>query len=199
MDSDLADAVSALKAIFEKRLIPANFGKNPQALVERLRSSLELTERYAAFLLAADPLDVETVTPSERIRFIPAAELVQEQVGYARGDQDTPPNQGWREGWVVIAHSALLGDPYFLDTTRPDAEGDCPVMTAMSGTERLEPVLCASSFASFLQILATAMEVAEDFADDGLDPDDEQIFRETLGPKIRVIDAAALREGHWSG
>jgi len=71
-------------------------------------------------------------------------------------------------------------------------------MTAMMGTGRIEPVLCASTFATFLQILATAMEVAEDFADDGLDPDDEAIFREALSPKIRVIDQVALREGHWT-
>ena len=198
MDSDLADAVNALQAIFEKRLIPATFGKNPRSVVARLQSDLALPERYAAFLEAADPLDVETVTPPERIRLVPAAELAQEQVGYGRGDADTGPMDGWREGWVVIAHSALLGDPYFLDTTRPDAEGDCPVLTAMSGTDRLEPVLCASSFATFLQILATAMEVAEDFPDDAIDPDDEQIFREALAPKIRVVDPSALREGHWT-
>lgn len=198
MDSDLADAVNALQAIFEKRLIPATFGKNPRPVVERLQGALGLSERYAAFLEAADPLDVETVTPSERIRLVPAAELEQEQIGYGRGDADNPPMDGWRDGWVVIGHSALLGDPYFLDTTRGDAEGDCPVMTAMSGTDRLEPVLCATSFATFVQILATAMEVAEGFPDDALDPDDEQIFREALAPKVRVIDPAALREGHWT-
>jgi hypothetical protein len=198
VDSDLADAVNALKAIFEKRLIPATFGKNPRSFVERLQATLALPERYAAFLEAVDPIDVETVTPPERIRLVPAAELVQEQLGYSRGDADNPPLDGWREGWVVIGHSALLGDPYFLDTTRPDAEGDCPVLTAMSGTDRLEPVLCASSFATFVQILATAMEVAEGFPDDALDPDDEQIFREALAPKIRVIDPTALREGHWT-
>ena len=90
----------------------------------------------------------------------------------------------------------MLGDPYFLDTPRSDAEGDCPVMTAMLGAH-LEPQLCASNFACFLRILAAAMEVAEGFADDG-DPDDEHIFREALAPKIRLIDPAALRAGHWT-
>jgi hypothetical protein len=198
VDSDLADAVQALKAIFEKRRIFAGFGTNADGVVDPLRKGLGLPARYLSFLREADPVDVETVTPPERIRFIPAAELTQEQLGYSRSDRDNPPMSGWRESWVVIAHSALLGDPYFLDTSRPDAEGDCPVMTAMMGTDRLEPVLCASSFATFVQILAAAMELAEGFADDALDPDDEQIFREALSPKIRVIDPHALREGHWT-
>jgi hypothetical protein len=198
VDSDLAESVQALKAVFQKRFIPANFGKNNDAKIQALRHKLGLTVRYAAFLVAADPLDVETVTPPERVRFIPAADLELEQLGYGRGDARKPKMDGWRDGWIVIAHSALLGDPYFLDTTRPDPEGDCPVMTAMSGTESLKPLLCASSFASFVQILATAMEVAEGFDENALDPDDEQIFREALTPKLRVIDAAALREGHWT-
>lgn len=198
MDSDLADSVRALKAIFEKRFIPANFGKNDADLIKGLKQRLKLTARYTSFLNEADPIDVETVTPSERVRFVPAAELEQEQLGFGRSDEQTPAMEGWREGWVVIAHSAMLGDPYFLDTTRPDPEGDCPVMTAMSGTERVKPILCASNFATFLGILAAAMEVAEDFKQDSHDPDDEHIFREALAPKVRLIDPAALREGHWT-
>ncbi len=196
MDSDLADSVQALKTVFEKRLIPANFGTNDKAAIDALKQQLDLPDRYRAFLLEADPLDVETVTPTERVRFIPAAELVGEQVGYGKGDGQTPPMTGWREGWIVVGQG-MLGDPYFLDTTRPDAEGDCPVMTAMSGAD-LRPVLCASTFASFVEILAAAMAVAEDFPADALDPDEEFIFREALGPKVRVIDQAALREGHWT-
>lgn len=197
MDSDLAEAVQALKTIFDKRQLDATFAPNDAPVVADLRKKLGLTIRYAAFLKGADPVDVETVTPSERVRFIPAADLEQEQRIYLEGDGDEPPVEGWRKAWVVIARSALLGDPYFLDIGRPDAEGDCAVYTAMSGTG-LKPVLCASSFASFVQILATAMEVAEGFADEAMDPDDEAIFRETLSPKIRVIDQAALREGHWT-
>jgi hypothetical protein len=198
VDSDLADSVRALKAIFEKRFIPANFGTNDDELVKQLKQKLGLTHRYASFLKEADPLDVETVTPPERVRFIPAAELEQEQLGYGKSDAENPAMEGWRDGWIVIAHSGMLGDPYFLDTTRSDAEGDCPVMTAMSGTDRVKPVLCASSLATFVGILAAAMEVAEGFKPDSFDPDDEHIFREALAPKIRHIDPAALREGHWT-
>jgi hypothetical protein len=198
VDSDLADSVRALKAIFEKRFIPANFGKNDDDVVKRLKQRLELTDRYASLLAEADPLDVETVTPPERIRFVPAAELEQEQVGYSKGDGDTPAMSGWRGDWIVIAHSSMLGDPYFLDISKSDAEGDCPVMTAMSGTDHVQPTLGASNLATFLGILAAAMEVAEGFRTDGHNLDDEHIFREALAPKIRLIDPAALRAGHWT-
>jgi hypothetical protein len=197
VDSDLAEAVEALKTIFQKRKIKATFGVNEDAAVVALKKRLGLSPRYTAFLKAADPVNVETRTPTERIRFIPSADLEREQIGYGRGDAATPPQQGWKEGWIVIGHSALLGDPYFIDTSRPDPEGDCPVMTAMSGAQ-LKPKLCASSFACFLRIIGTAMEVAQDFAANASDPDDEDIFREALSPKIRVIDAAALRAGHWT-
>ena len=197
MDSDLAEAVEALKTIFQKRKIRAEFAAGDASAARALNKRLGLTQRYTAFLEEADPVNVETRTPTERIRFIPAAELEREQLGYGRGDATTPARAGWRESWVVIGHSALLGDPYFLDTKRPDAEGDCPVMSVMSGAD-LKATLCASSFACFLKILATAMEVAEGFPPNASDPDDEDIFREALSPKIRVIDTAALREGHWT-
>jgi hypothetical protein len=58
--------------------------------------------------------------------------------------------------------------------------------------------MAASNFACFVRILAAAMEVAADFGDDAMDPDDENIFREAIGPKIRIIDPAALRAGHWT-
>lgn len=197
MDSDLAEAVEALQAIFQKRKIKAVFGKNEDEAARALKKKLGLSHRFTAFLKSVDPVDVETRTPNERIRFFPAASLEREQIGYGRADGSTPAAPGWKEGWVVIAHSTLLGDPYFLDTTRPDAEGDCPVMTVMTGGSP-KPRLCASNFACFLKILATTMEVAQDFPPEAVDPEDEDIFREALAPKIRVVDPAALREGHWT-
>ena len=83
-------------------------------------------------------------------------------------------------------------------SSKPDPEGDCPVYTAMSGQERWQPTLAASSFAQFLRILATAMEIAQGFGDAIMDDEDEDSFREALGPKVKVIDAAALRAGHWT-
>lgn len=196
MDGDLAESVAALQAIFEERGLRARFGAADPAMVRHLESRLSLPQRYCDFLRRADPLDVETITPPERIRLIPSDELELEQLGYGAASPDKPAMEGWRPEWIVIAHSALLGDPYFLDTSRADAEGDCPVMTAMSGAD-LKPVLCASSFACFVRILAVAMEVAADFGEDP-DPDDEAIFREAIGPKIRVVDPAAVRAGHWT-
>jgi hypothetical protein len=188
VDSDLADAVEGLKAVFQRRKIECSFGKADKALVEDLRKKLRVPSRYRSFLVAADPLKVETVTPVERVRLFPSSELVKAQS--MAGE--------WKATWVVVAESSLLGDPYFLDVSKPDPEGDCPVMTAMSGQDRWTPTLAASSYAQFLRILATAMEIAAGFGDAIMDDEDEDSFREALGPKVKVIDAAALRAGHWT-
>ena len=202
VDSDLAESVSALKESFSRRGLRAQFGNANRELVLQLRDKLKIPRRLRDFLGEADPVDVETRTPSERLRLVPSAQLEREQMGFALTDRGElrpdPTPQGWRPSWVIIGHSALLGDPYFLDVSSPDAEGDCPVYTAMSGTDNWKPRLCASSFALFLRILALAMEVAEGFADDDLDMDDEQVFRDTLGPRIRQYDPAALKAGHWT-
>jgi len=198
VDSDLADAVEGVKAVFQRRKIECTFGKADKVLVEDLKKQLKLPSRIRNFLLSANPLKVETVTPVERIRLIPAEELIRAQTAViAPSDGGTPPLD-WKPAWAVIAESSLLGDPYFLDTSKPDPEGDCPVYTAMSGQERWAPTLAASSFAQFLRILSTAMEIAAGFGDAIMDDEDEDSFREALGPKVKVIDAAALRAGHWT-
>ena len=198
MDSDLADAVEGLKEVFQKRKLECAFGKADKALVEDLRKQLRIPSRFRAFLVGADPLKVETVTPVERVRLMPAAELVKAQtVITAPPDGGTPPLD-WKPAWVIIGESSLLGDPYFLDTSKPDPEGDCPVYTAISGQTRWVPTLAASSFAQFLRILSTAMEIAAGFGDGIMDDEDEDSFRESLGPKVKVIDAPALRAGHWT-
>ncbi len=198
MDSDLAEAVATLKGVFEQRKIPVKFGQADATVVERLRKTLKVPARYRSFLLAADPSDVETVTPVERVRFFPADKIADEQLGYSVGTEETPANAAWRKSWILVARSALLGDPYFLDISKLDAEGDCPVFTVMTGTESLRPELCASSLQQFLRILATSMEVASGFGEAVLDDDDERTFRETLAPRIKTIDSAALRAGHWT-
>ncbi len=202
MDSDLAEAVSALKECFRNPRLSASFGRADPGRVDALKAKLHLPRRYRDFLLAADPIDVETRTPAERVRLVPSAELLQEQQGFALTEsgtpQDRPLSNGWKPSWIIIAHSTLLGDPYFLDTSLPDAEGDCPVYTAMCGTESWKPRLCASSFALFVRILAVGMELAQGFSTDDTDVDDETVFRETVGPRIRQYDPAALKAGHWT-
>ncbi len=187
MDSDLADAVDSLKTVFAKRKIAATFEKAPPELVESLKKQLKIPPRFRHFLLGANPTKVETATPVERVRLLPADEI----------GRSVPAGE-WKASWVVVAESSLLGDPYFLDVSKPDPEGDCPVYTAMSGQDRWVPTLAASSFAQFLRILATAMEIAAGFGDAIMDDEDEDSFREALGPKVKVIDTAALRAGHWT-
>ncbi|MGH7270276.1 MAG: SMI1/KNR4 family protein [Polyangiaceae bacterium] len=201
MDSDLAEAVDALKAAFAKRKLPCSFGKAQQSAIDDLRKQLRIPARFRSFLLSADPVKVETVTPVERVRLIPSGELIKAQqivqVPGAPSPASAPPLD-WKAAWVIIGESSLLGDPYFLDVSKPDPEGDCPVYTAMSGQERWQPTLAASSFAQFLRILSTAMDIAAGFGDAIMDDEDEDAFRETLGPKVKIIDSAALRAGHWT-
>jgi hypothetical protein len=196
VDSDLADAVDGLKAVFQKRKLSASFGKATPELVDSLKKALRVPSRFRSFLLAANPEKVETVTPVERIRLLPADELLKAQ-DHVRVSAEGAPAE-WKASWVVIGESSLLGDPYFLDVSKPDPEGDCPVYTAMSGQDKWQPTLAASSFAQFLRILATAMEIAAGFGDAIMDDEDEDSFREALGPKVKVIDPAALRAGHWT-
>jgi hypothetical protein len=170
--------------------------------VKELGQTLKIPKRYRQFLAEADPIDVETATPSERLRLVPARELLEEQSEFAIGEDGAlitqPGPGGWRPSWIIVGRSSLLGDPYFLDTSKPDAEGDCPVYSAMSGTDSWQPKLCASSFALFIRILAIGMEVAQGFDMDDYDTDNEQVFRESLGPKIREHDPAAAKAGHWT-
>jgi hypothetical protein len=201
VDSDLAESLSALKSVFEKRKLGAQFGKADPAVVETLRKTFRIPSRFRTFLLEADPLKLEIPTPVERVRLFSSGEIAHEQVGFATNEDGTPrtsTNNEWRKSWIVIARSTLLGDPYFLDVSKLDAEGDCPVYTAMTGAGRWEPRLCGSTFAQFLRILAAGMEVAHGFGEAMMDDDDEAAFREALGHKIKSIDGAALRAGHWT-
>ena len=86
MDSDLAESLSALKTAFSERRSAARFGKAEPGVVEALRAKLRIPRRYREFLLAADPLDVETRTPAERVRLIPSSRLAEEQRGHALND-----------------------------------------------------------------------------------------------------------------
>jgi hypothetical protein len=202
VDSDLAESLQALKAAFEKRRVRAAFGAADPAVVEALRKSFRIPSRYRTFLLESDPTKVEIPTPVERVRLFSSSELANEQLGFSLNEDGSArapdKDNGWRKSWVLVARSSLLGDPYFLDVSKLDAEGDCTVFTAMSGAGRWEPRLCGSTFAQFLRILAAGMEVAQGFGEAIMDDEDEAAFREAFGHKIKTIDAAALRAGHWT-
>jgi hypothetical protein len=202
VDSDLAESLQALKAAFEKRRIRAEFGAANPSVVEGLRKSFRIPSRYRTFLLESDPTKVEVPTPVERVRLFSSSELANEQLGFSLNEDGSvrapDKDNGWRKSWILVARSSLLGDPYFLDVAKLDAEGDCTVFTAMSGAGRWEPCLCGSTFAQFLRILAAGMEVAQGFGEAMMDDDDEAAFREAFGHKIKTIDAAALRAGHWT-
>ncbi|MER7540142.1 hypothetical protein ABTX77_36000 [Streptomyces sp. NPDC097704] len=193
MDNDLAASVAELKESFSQRGVAATFGQADATVVDELRKTLHLPPRFQAFLQEADPVDVETVTPVERVRLIASDKLAAEQPG--SGAEDSAAS-AWRKSWIMIGRSAELGDPYFLDISKLDDNGDCPVFVTAEGADSTtQPTLCASSVVQFLRILAASMEVASDFSGG---EDDEAIFREALSPKIKTIDSAALRGSHWT-
>jgi hypothetical protein len=202
VDSDLTEAIAALKHAFEKSGQKPTLGRAPSEVLGALEEKLRLPRRYRSFLSVCDPLEVEIVTPTERVCLLPASDLEKEQRGFsltASGERRSAPSEaGWRPEWVIIGHSGLLGDPYFLDVSKTDAEEDCPVYTAMSGTELWQPKLCASTFAMFVRILAINLEVARGFDVDDYDSDNESSFREAVGPRIREYDPAAVKAGHWT-
>lgn len=203
MDSDLREAVGALRAVFERRKIESKWSQATAELVADLKTKLRLPARYRKFLAAADPVEVETVTPVEKVRLISAEKLVEGQVGYAVAEDGaslvTGKEGDWKKSWVVIGVSTLFGDPYFLDVSKLDAEGDCPVYTAQK-TEKgtWKTTLAASSFASFVNILALGMDLAAGYGDAVFDEQDDDAFREALEPKIKAFDPAAARAKHWS-
>ncbi|MCL2822532.1 MAG: SMI1/KNR4 family protein [Polyangiaceae bacterium] len=125
MDSDLVEAVDKLKAILDKRSIPYTLGSSPREEVDGLKQRLKLPPRYRSFLVEANPIELQTVTPVESIQFIGVEDLLQEQVGFSLTDDLKPVAPGkegsWRRSWVVIAYG-VLGDPYFLDVSQGDAE-----------------------------------------------------------------------------
>jgi len=201
VDSDLTESIAALRQAFERTGQSPRLGQAAPDLLDRLKEKLRLPRRYRGFLKACDPLDVEIATPTERVCLVAAGDIEREQDGYAlEGGEliSAPSDSGWRPEWIIIGHSGLLGDPYFLDVSRADAEGDCPVYTAMSGTEAWQPKLCASTFAMFVRILAINLEVARDFDIDDYDADNERVFREAVAPRIREYDPAAVKAGHWT-
>jgi hypothetical protein len=202
LDSDLAESVSALKQAFERTGKEPSLGRASPELLALLKEKFRLPRRYRSFLTACDPVGVEIATPTERVCLLSANDLEEEQKGFALSQdgelRSAPSEAGWRPEWVIIGHSGLLGDPYFLDVSKADAEGDCPVYTAMSGTDLWQPKLCASTFATFVRILAINLEVAQGFDIDEYDMDNERVFREAVGPRIREYDPAAVKAGHWT-
>jgi hypothetical protein len=202
VDGDLTESIAALKQAFEKSGQEPTLGRASTELLAALEEKLRLSRRYRKFLSVCDPVEVEIVTPTERVVLVAASQLEQEQRDFAltaAGERRTSPTEsGWRPEWIIIAHSGLLGDPYFLDVSKTDAEGDSPVYTAMSGKDVWQPKLCASTFAMFVRILAINLEVAQGFDVDDYDSDNENLFREAVGPRIREYDPAAVKAGHWT-
>ncbi len=190
MDADLVEAVAALEEGFREAGQRMVRGKGDPTAVEELKKKHALSARFRSFLIACDPHDIEASMPIERVRFLPVSELAD------ANRIDRGPD--WKATWFVFAESALLGDPYFLDLGSRDTEGDCAVRTAMAGQDRWQPVLAASSFAQFLRVVGAGLKLAKGFGNRLADVDDEDTFREAMVSRVRAIDGAALKAGHWT-
>ncbi len=192
MDADLVEAVAALQDGFKEAGQRFLVGKGDPAVVAELKKRFALTARFRDFLLAFDAHDVDAALPIERVRFLPVSELA------AANAPSTERGADWKPTWFLFAESSLLGDPYFLDLGSRDSEGDCPVRTAMSGQDRWQPTLAASSFAQFLRIIGAGLKLAKGFGTRLADVDDEDTFREGMVSRLRAIDGGALKSGHWT-
>ena len=111
MDSDLAEAISALKDALGSLGVSARFESGDRRLIDELAAKFDLPRRYVEFLLDSDPVDVESQTPSERVRLLPASELVEEQTGFALTDDgeriENPLANGWRPSWIISTGAIL--------------------------------------------------------------------------------------------
>ena len=58
--------------------------------------------------------------------------------------------------------------------------------------------LTALAVAVVVGALVVTAVVAKGFPDRDVDGEDEQVFREALGPRIREYDPAAAKAGHWT-
>ena len=206
MDSDLAESISALKSAFESRRLPLRLGKADSTFVRAMHQKLRIPRRLPGLLhrrmRSAVGRDHHTVRGA--FSSSPSAEVEAAQKGFALSEAGAlitvagvRPAGG--PSWVIVATSSLLGDPYFLDTSKPDAEGDCPVYTAMSGTEVWQPEALCVHVCTLppdprgRDGRCQGLRYGRDY-----DVDNEQVFREAIGPKIREYDPAAVKAGHWT-
>lgn len=168
-------------------------------LVAELARRYGLPSAYQTLLLALGQHSLSIVPgPFQVLDVFAAPRLEEAQVGYRGsrpGDDGFVAPHGWRRNWVVIAADA--GDPYFLDVTKANDLGECPVYTAMHGTGTWEPRLAASSLELFLRILRVWLRLVVPHHDrqHPEEPLDEAHARRLAG-EIAQLDPAAA--GHWT-
>lgn len=86
--------------------------------------------------------------PAE-VTLVAPPDLDSAQVGYATDAEgrDLTSGQGsWQSEWLVIGTDYFVGDPYFVDLSRPEL----PVFTAIHGAGKWDPQPVADSLRTFL-------------------------------------------------
>lgn len=197
--SDLLAAVQRLRAELTAQGIEAPYAPAPPRLVEEMQRRYGLPALYRDVLLELGQYSLSIRPgPFQELALFAAPDLERAQVGYRGsrpGDDSFVAPHGWRRHWVVIAADA--GDPYFLDLSKVNAGGECPVYTAMHGTGAWEPRPAAASIEQFVQILTVWTRIVVPHYDpqNPDEPlDDAQVRR--LASEIERIDPAAV--AHWT-
>jgi hypothetical protein len=94
------------------------------------------------------------------IQLLKPEELEEEQIGYSRSEKGkslcTGKAGSWQPEWLVIGSDTGLGDPIFIDTSRPGL----PVLTAMHGGDLWEPRTIARSLEHFAVALRAFQEIS---------------------------------------
>ena len=171
----------------------------PADLLAGLTRRYTLPPAYQAMLRAIGRRGFSVLPgPFQELIVYAGPELELAQVGFRGprpGDDGFVAPHGWRRTWVVIAYDA--GDPYFLDVTRVNRGGECPVWMAMHGTGTWEPRLVASSVAQFLQLLrAWIRAVVPHYDPQNPDEPLDDAHLRRLTAEITQIDPAAT--SHWT-
>lgn len=163
------------------------------AAMSAVTKRYSLPGAYQEFLLALGQAGfVLAPGPFQELVVYGAPQLEDAQVGFRgprRGDESFVAPHGWRRSWIAIATDS--GDPYFLDTARVGARGECPIYTAMHGTGAWEPLLAASSLEQFLRILDVWLRIVVAHHDP-LNPDEplDETQARRLAIDIERIDPA---------
>ena len=167
--------------------------------VDGLLGRYGLPPAYRELLLALGARDLAIAPgPFEELVVHAAPGLEAAQVGFRGprpGDDGFVAPHGWRRSWVVIAVDA--GDPYFLDVTKANERGECPVYTAMHGTGTWQPILAASSLEQFLRILCAWIRIVVKHHD-RQNPEEplDEVHARRLRAEITGIDPAVA--DHWA-
>lgn len=156
--TDLTAGILALNEALQRSPLSVKVNATRDAEFERAKKALPLTDAMIESYRSAAPLAFEIPWAVERLRLFSPKDLTSSQVGYRWvGDVNGVPDDEWNMEWIVIGDCSA--DPVIANTSKPQT----PVLMAMHGAGRWEPVLVATSLAEYLFVLANWIETLTGF------------------------------------